>query len=294
MAQRRDWTNATPAILAGHVLRPQELLARARYESAAPHPDLAPFVERYWSVDWSFAGDESLRCSTLDDPTVHLTWERGGVRRDGADGPGPWITGPSSHGRFDVELTGSGGVIGVRLAVGGIRAFLDAAGRRDRRASDLRTLRDRTASLAHWVGPNGSVGADGADRMEGGAVAAAPELDRRLLSLAPREPDGWAGFCEVRALLGDEAIASVSALEERSGMSARTLERLFARFVGIGPKRMLLRSRVMDAVAVLDAGDDRPLADIAGELGWFDQSHFVRDFRAVVGVVPSEYGNRRT
>ena len=48
----------------------------------------------------------------------------------------------------------------------------------------------------------------------------------------------------------------------------------------------------MDAVAAIDSGDPRSLGDLAQDLGWFDQSHFVRDVRAVIGQSPSRYGAR--
>jgi AraC-like DNA-binding protein len=46
-----------------------------------------------------------------------------------------------------------------------------------------------------------------------------------------------------------------------------------------------------DAVAALEDGED-DLAGLAASLGWFDQAHFCRDFRAVVGSTPSAYQAR--
>ncbi len=52
---------------------------------------------------------------------------------------------------------------------------------------------------------------------------------------------------------------------------------------------MLARYRLQDAAASIDAGEVTDLAGLAAELGWFDQAHFSRDFRSVVGVTPSAY-----
>ncbi len=54
-------------------------------------------------------------------------------------------------------------------------------------------------------------------------------------------------------------------------------------------KRILVRSRVIDAVAALDRGWDGSLGDLATGLGWFDQSHFTADFLRVTGYRPTEY-----
>lgn len=273
-----DWTNATPPQMYGHVLRPHELLARAAYGAADPDPRLTRWVDRYWSVRWEFAAGEVFHTSTLEDPSIHLTVERGGVRRAGTSGAGVWVTGPVAQGRFDVSLTGSGGVVGVKFRVGGVIAFGDY---------DLGAVRDRTVPAHDWFGehtPPADLPLD--------APQAAPALDAWLLSLTPREPSGSAVFRHVLEILESPDVASLATLSERTGMSVRTLQRLFGRFAGVGAKRMLVRARVMDAVAAIDRGDPRSMTALAYDLGWFDQSHFVRDFRTFTGETPGGYAER--
>ncbi|GAA1487377.1 helix-turn-helix domain-containing protein [Brachybacterium sacelli] len=263
----------------GHVLDPEEFLTRARYDSAAPEPRLRRWVERYWSVSWELGPDRACQVATLDEPSVHLTREWGGIRRDGVDGAGTWITGPVTRGRFDVTQLGSGGVLGVRFRPGGTTAFADA---------DLSALRDAAVPAAAWFGDD----LPPAD-LPGTATRAAGALDVWLLARAPREDPGYAAFCDLLALLEEPEITGTALLEQRSGLSIRSLQRRFRRFVGVGPKHMLLRSRVMDAVAAIDGGDPRGIGDLAQDLGWFDQSHFLRDFRAVTGRTPSSYAGSR-
>ena len=273
-----DWTNTTPPQMYGHVLRPDELLARAAYGFAEPDPRLARWIERYWSVRWELADDEVFHTSTLDDPSVHITVERGGVLRAGTSGAGVWVTGPVSKGRFDVSLTGTGGVVGVKFRVGGVSAFGD---------HDLGAVRDRTVPAHAWFGDHTPSAALPLD-----AQHAAPALDAWLLSLTPREPAGACTFRHVLKGLESPDVTSLAELADRTGMSVRTLQRLFSRFAGVGPKRMLIRARVMDAVAAIDRGDPRSTTALAYELGWFDQSHFVRDFRTFTGETPGAYAER--
>lgn len=273
------WTNATPPHVYGHVLRPDELLTRATYRFAPPAPSLARWVERYWSVQWRFSEDEVFRATTLDDPSVNLTVERGGVRRAGTCGAGAWVTGPVTRGRFDVELSGTGSVVGAKLRVGEAAAFSP---------QELHALRDMTVPASDWFGED----LPGADLAED-AVSASGRLDAWLAGRRPRDAKGCEAVRDVLALLADPSVTSMAGLEERSGLSARSLQRLFARFVGVGPKRMLVRSRVMDAVAAIDRGDERDLTEIAHELGWYDQSHFIRDVRSIIGETPGAYARRR-
>jgi AraC-like DNA-binding protein len=87
-------------------------------------------------------------------------------------------------------------------------------------------------------------------------------------------------------------LLTVAQVEERHGVSDRTLQRWFARYVGVGPKWVLARYRLHDVVTELDQGHAGPLADVAARHGWYDQSHFVRDFRSLTGVTPGEYAAR--
>lgn len=281
MGSAADWTNATPRQMFGYVLRPEQLLERATYDSAEPHPELSGWIERYWSVTWDLDPDEVVRTSTLDEPSVHLTRERGGARRIGTDGPGAWVTGPVTRGRFDVDLTGQGDVIGVKFKIGGFLAVIDPE------RLELRALRDTTTPAGDWF-PDGGPPAE----LPAGARDAAPALDSWLLGLEPREPPGYAAFHHVLEILGEPSITTLAALEARTGLTARSLQRLLDRFAGVSPKRMLIRARVNDAVSLLDRGDQRPLTDIAHALGWYDQSHFIRDFRAITGQSPSAYRQR--
>jgi transcriptional regulator GlxA family with amidase domain len=90
-------------------------------------------------------------------------------------------------------------------------------------------------------------------------------------------------------MIGDRSLVRVDQVAALGSMSVRSLQRLFAAFVGVSPKAVLARYRLQDAAATIDAGEVDDLADLATSLGWFDQAHFSRDFRAMVGVPPSAY-----
>jgi AraC-like DNA-binding protein len=71
----------------------------------------------------------------------------------------------------------------------------------------------------------------------------------------------------------------------QAGVSPFHFLRLFARIVGVTPHQYLLRSRLRRAARAL-AGDDRPVSDIALDVGFADLSNFVRTFHRAAGVSP--------
>jgi AraC-like DNA-binding protein len=115
-------------------------------------------------------------------------------------------------------------------------------------------------------------------------------MEEYLLGLAP-EPDPLA--VEVRDLVAvaesDHALTRAEALAERSGRSLRSLQRLFTEYVGIGPKWVIQRYRILDAAAAAHAGEPVDWAALALELGFSDQAHLTRAFTKVVGTPPGTY-----
>jgi AraC-like DNA-binding protein len=71
----------------------------------------------------------------------------------------------------------------------------------------------------------------------------------------------------------------------RYGLGVRALQRLFREYVGVTPKWVIQRYRLFEAAERLSAGDADG-AVLAHALGYFDQAHFIRDFKAMVGKPP--------
>jgi PAS domain S-box-containing protein len=83
----------------------------------------------------------------------------------------------------------------------------------------------------------------------------------------------------------------VADLADAAGMSATQLERSLRKAVGMSPKQLLIRVRLDEAIRRLDEGD-LPLATIAGQCGFYDQSSFTRQFQRAVGMTPGAYRAR--
>lgn len=274
-----SWTNATrPPIDLPGVLRPALTRERAELRREYPvHPALTPFVERYWSVRWEHAGGPPHRSEVLTHPCVNLTVESGDRPRHGAGLPAALLHGVTTR-RFTIDLDGWGRCTAAKFRPGGFTAL---TGRPV--ACDTVVPLAGATGLVHDVLVRDVLSHDD----DGDRVAV---LDAALAARAV-EPD--AEYLELALIVSMMAatreLTRADQVAHRAGISVRALQRLFRRFVGVGPKWVLARYRVQDAAATIDAGEGDDLAGVAADLGWFDQAHFSRDFRAAVGVTPSAY-----
>ncbi|MDM0066292.1 AraC family transcriptional regulator [Variovorax sp. J31P207] len=80
----------------------------------------------------------------------------------------------------------------------------------------------------------------------------------------------------------------VAQLAALTGLSACHFSRAFKQSVGVPPHRYVLSRRVQAAAALIRS-TDRPMSDIALEVGFFDQSHFTRVFTAHMGESPRRF-----
>lgn len=271
---------APPEHFYGRVLKPGQILEHARYSAVTDvAEELRPWVKRYWSVNWDLPDGERYQTATVSEPTVNLTVEYGDISRANTTGAGIWLTGPVTGRRFDVGLYGRGGVIGVNFHLGGTLAFANKppAG-----------IRDTTVPARDWF-PGIERGLAGANRVDGDLVSRAGLVENWLLSQQPQMTEGYATFRQILNLLDDPRVLSLGGLSSASGMSERSLQRMFQVQCGVGVKQILNRARIRDAVAALDTGWAGSLSELGASLGWFDHSHFTADFHRTTGYTPTEY-----
>lgn len=257
------------------ILRPRTGLGRFRVERIAPPPELAPFAAHLWVLRWDLRGRPPHRQRVLTRPSVHVTFTS-------------FLTSGTTRARvvgvvrddFVEEIAGEGRVIGAAFRPGGFRPFA---------GGPVAALTGRFAGVDEVFGAPGLALADEVFATADDGDAAA-RLASFLVGLGP-EPDPSieraAGIVE--RIAASPGLVRVDRLARDAGLSARTLQRLFREYVGVGPKWVIRRFRMQEAAERAAAGAPPDWAELAAELGYADQAHFVRDFTAAVGTSPARY-----
>jgi AraC-like DNA-binding protein len=242
----------------------------------SPAPDLLPLIAHYWLIHWDLPDGVSRTVETLPHPNVHLVFTSGD--------PISMVVHGVPTGKFTRVLEGRARVFGVKFRAGGGRPFL---------GRPLAALRGKTIDAAQIFGteiePLGH--SLTGDRSEDEKIDRANRffLDR----LPPPDADASLAASIVDMIFRTPEIQNVAELVSRTKMSERTLQRLFRECVGVSPKWVIRRYRLHEVVERLNSGACFDWAALAAELGYFDQSHLIRDFRRLTGYTPERYSRDR-
>ncbi|WP_082599459.1 AraC family transcriptional regulator [Nocardioides sp. Root151] len=264
------------------ILRPDQFARYADLSRPTPDPRLDPWIEHYWTVAWNLPTGTTYLSEVVPHPAVHVTVESGTTPHHGLEMPAALVHGVVTR-RFSIPLSGEGRSFGIKFRPGGFGAWT---------GDDVGGWTDRVESLRAVFG----AAADDLLRDvlgESSDAVRAEVMDAFLLERLPAPDPAYDRVIAIVAgLVADSSLVTVEQVAERFHVSVRTLQRLFRRYVGVGPKWVLRRHRLHDAVTLIDAGEYADLADLSARLGWFDQAHFTREFTDLVGVPPGEYADR--
>ncbi|RCV90154.1 helix-turn-helix domain-containing protein [Billgrantia montanilacus] len=250
----------------------------------APCPALRQYVQCYWLARGRVGGEPAGVELLHPDGAAGLLFNFGGaLERDGERMRGNcWVEGPKRH--------------TARLAVG---ETLDLLGVHFRPGMAYPFVGEALSAL---VGGELTPG-DALRRLELEALHEqlheTPDFPARIALLegyllerlrrheAPAVPALVASLDWLQRRHGQGSIAE---LVEELPFGQRRLERLFQHHVGLSPKRYARLLRVAYSRELIKQGGvAASLTDTAFAAGYFDQSHFIHDFKAVTGLTPGGY-----
>ncbi len=255
----------------------------------APHPHLAGVVRHYQSREAHLgAATRRIPLPARTDVLLEFyftTPHRLELQPTAAPDRAPWVAavGPQTFRRVDLLLTGRVDSFTIHFAPTGLYTLLGVP---------MDGLTDAGIDASRLFGAQATADlhdelADAAGLATRARIADRFLLARRMRRLEPASGASRAVAAALAHMRRWPGMDRAETLAARSGLSDRQFRRLFGEQIGIAPKRYARMLRFEAAVAAKAAAPDRPWTDIAHDLGWFDQAHMDKDFRALAGVPPS-------
>jgi AraC-like DNA-binding protein len=227
------------------------------------------FVEHYWIVNWELRAGGPHVQEDLPHPSVHLVFEPGGASIYGV-----------MRGKFSRQLADRGQVLGIKFRPGAFYPLLRAP----------------VSSITDRVLPASQVFGAAVDELQ--ACILGLSDDAQMVALVEHFLRGCLPAADpvaigvgrlVNRLVSEPGDLRVDDLADRLRTNPRALQRLFSRYVGVSPKWVIKRARLFEAADRLGNPAAQDWSRLAQELGYFDQSHFIHDFKSVIGHTPEAY-----
>jgi AraC-like DNA-binding protein len=251
------------------MLRKHLPAGKMRHARRCPADDLAFWIAHYWMIRWDLRGCEPYVAESLPHPNVHVIFETAGSV----------VAGVQTR-MFSRVLEGQSQVFGIKFKPGGFRPFLKFA---------TSKLADRVVAAESILGKdvNALEGILLSSGEENEKVEAANAFFRARMPKPDAVIEGVGRIVE--RILEERDIKTVDDLVDRTGIGKRSLQRMFNEYVGVSPKWVIRRYRLHELVERFNSNDEPRWADLALELGYFDQAHLINDFRSITGYSPTEY-----
>ncbi|TQF68112.1 helix-turn-helix transcriptional regulator [Pseudoalteromonas luteoviolacea] len=234
-----------------------------------PSSALACLIEQFWFVDWDLPRGVHHVQKNLPDPNFHLVFSPTNCE----------LIGPVSK-VYDYKMTGKSGLIGVKFTLGALEGALPKP------IEDFIDTSIPTPNLSlldlqnlHQVLIKVQDDKVRVDTLEKALSPLCNQSNQQEVKLVNQL---------VADIKNQTNIYSVADLAKHSGLSIRTLQRKFKKYVGLSPKFLIRKYRLHQALALLDDAT-LGIQDLVLKLDYVDQAHLINDFKNILGTTPGRY-----
>lgn len=241
------------------------------YEEMKADLTLSPYVHCYWQLKTSSERSMPFMYRVVSDGCIDILFEQSQSQK-------PYVTGFSSK-YIEYDLGQSFDYLGIRLLPTGFAALFEIPA--DSLVDQFVELEQVVPSLAKSMA---SVFKDRQGLIQAKAIfdqlfnrfiaerSSPPEVDPRLLAA-------------MEAIL--EARGNINLQELDVGVSDRQLRRLFAYYFGKSPKAFAKIIRFQNILNAKPSAQSLKESKIFYDEGYYDQAHFIKEFKAFYGVTPN-------
>ncbi|HEY6504180.1 MAG TPA: helix-turn-helix domain-containing protein [Chitinophagaceae bacterium] len=254
------------------------------YQVFTPPPELQPFVKCFWTLEDEATGAAS-RQRVLPDGCMEMIFHYGDLYRqyfeDGSSviQPRSFVFGQITK-FIEIEPTGVSGIVSARFLPDGLSQFLEIP---------IAELEDKAVSIIDLFGEKGKL-------LEEKVLAATGNQERIklieefLLSFLadPGMVDTVTKAC-IDVIIQSQGQMGVVELADKMNINRRNIERRFTSAVGMSPKQLSKVVRLQATLKMLEQKKFTSLTSLAYENGYYDQAHFIKDFKEFTGMSPKSF-----
>lgn len=252
------------------------------YREHIPGPELAPYVECFWELRNDAHDEHAPPERILPDGCFELVLNFGEVfKRFHPDGtvelqPKALMVGQMTR-HVMIKPTGRIDLLGVRFHPGGAFPFFRfPQNEMTDRIFDIDAIVPFSTIFSELL--NHPSTSDRIKIIETWLCTAfrSGKNDLRLTQ--------WA----TQTILAHNGVVHLKSFQQTLGVSERQLERLFKNQVGLSPKMFARIIRFQSIFRALES-ESADWLPLVYECGYYDQSHFLKDFKSFAGELPSSY-----
>ncbi|AOM80108.1 helix-turn-helix domain-containing protein [Pedobacter steynii] len=254
------------------------------YQIFEPSDDLAAVVRCYWTLE-SPKEKTPERNTIVPDGSMKMIFHYGDLYKHYAENgnntllPRCFVIGQLT-GPFEVEPTGETGIFFVRFHPNGFLPFATIP---------IKEMENTAVPLEKLFGKEGQ-------DIEQKILKAKSTQDRIGLiesflfsRLANTEAFDQIVKSTVETILTANGQLSIDELSRQTNINRRQLERKFSSVVGLSPKQLSKTIRLQATLKTLLTKKVSSLTTLAYEGEYYDQAHFIKDFKEFTGITPKEF-----
>lgn len=251
------------------VLRQTKANLVAKHNRFFANTKLNFFIEHFWTVSWDLTGKEPYLAETLPYPSIHIVFEKGNSKIFGV-----------TKGRFSTLLEGKGSVFGIKFRPGGFYPFFQ---------KNISTLTNKTIPISELT-KSDILPLENEIFQKEDEESRIKIIETWLENILPEsDPKIPLINSMIDKIKEDRSIQSVDQISKLFSINLRSLQRLFREYVGVSPKWVIQRFRIQEVAERIEKEKSIHYAEMALELGYYDQAHFIKDFKNTIGLSPEEY-----
>jgi hypothetical protein len=255
------------------------------YQTFQPHSDLEPFVKCYWTLEVPFEKN-TQRQRIVPDGCIEMIFTLGEDVKRYISGdeyilqPRAMVLGQITE-PFFIEPTGYVNSFAVRFYPYGFASFL---------RSPVKKLANKETPIELLFGEKrskelGEKINQAKDTRERIGIAEGFLLDM----LNDKKIIGGIVKTTVDAMLLTKGGSRINTILKDDLSKRRQLERKFIKQIGISPKRLGKVIRLQTALKMMLNQQSETFTRIAYESDYYDQAHFIKDFKEFTGTTPKEF-----